>query len=80
MARRKNGSKLAKELDPTKNLVDPNPHVLLSQQRNPVAKLDQNRGGKRKAVVDRDSIGHVLRGNGFNVLEETIKPASTDPR
>ena len=80
VARRKNGSKLAKELDPTKNLVDPNPHVLLSQQKNPVAKLDQNRAGKRKAVVDQDLIGYVLRGNGFNVLAEPIKPASTDPR
>lgn len=80
VARRKNGSKLAKGMDPTKNLVDPNSHVLLSHHGNPAAKLDQYQVGKRKVVVDRDSMGQVTRENRFNVLVEPIKLASTDPR
>ena len=80
VAHRKNGSKLAKGMDPTKNLVDPNSHVLLSHHGNPAAKLDQYQVGKRKVVVDRDSMGQVTRENRFNVLVEPIKLASTDPR
>ena len=61
-------------------MVDPNSQVLLSHHGNPAAKLDQNRVGKRKAIVDRDLMGQATRENGFNALVELIKPASTEPR
>nr|POE79291.1 hypothetical protein CFP56_15232 [Quercus suber] len=77
VARRKNGGKLGKGLDLTKNLADPNLQGPMSHHAYSATKLDQNRVGKRKAIVGQNSLGQVIRENSFCALVEPIKQATT---
>lgn len=77
VARRKNGGKLLKGLDLTKNLADPNLQGPMSHHAYSATKLDQNRVGKRKAIVGQNSSGQVIRENSFCALVEPIKQATT---